>query len=416
MLKRLWLILGPLVIAFALVVMTIFSFPTRLKQSLTQEKANAVAITDSSFKNGLIKRQALSDPNHYFVPFFGSSEWSRMDGMHPSVLAEKYQRSYRPFLIGKRGSASLSQYYGMQQISQELKGKKAVFVISPQWFTPQGINPGAVQLYLSNSQVIEFLLNADTGQESRFAAKRMLQVNPGVAKSELLQKISKGKPLSSWEKKLLEFQHQLSLREESLFSHFAQSANYDTRIVPRVKGLPKTFSYERLGQIATRRAAEGTSNNRFGIKNTFYSKRIAPQVHLYKNFQHSNSYIASPEYNDFQLVLSAFAQNDTDVLFVIPPVNKAWAKYTGLNQYKYQEAVHKIKYQLNSQGFKKIADFSRAGGKIYFMQDTIHMGWNGWLAFDKAVLPFIEEEQAQPNYRLNPYFLSEDWTKRTRGF
>lgn len=61
--------------------------------------------------------------------------------MHPSVLAERYNRTYRPFLIGKRGSASLSHYYGMQQISKEMQGQKAVFVVSPQWFTPQGINP-----------------------------------------------------------------------------------------------------------------------------------------------------------------------------------------------------------------------------------------------------------------------------------
>lgn len=69
MLKRLWLILGPLLIAFVLVVITVFSFPTQLDHSIAQEKANAVAITDSSFKNGLIKRQALSDETCRFVPF-----------------------------------------------------------------------------------------------------------------------------------------------------------------------------------------------------------------------------------------------------------------------------------------------------------------------------------------------------------
>lgn len=38
MLKRLWLILGPLLIAFVLVVITIFSFPTQLDHSIAQEK------------------------------------------------------------------------------------------------------------------------------------------------------------------------------------------------------------------------------------------------------------------------------------------------------------------------------------------------------------------------------------------
>ncbi|MGT2934949.1 D-alanyl-lipoteichoic acid biosynthesis protein DltD [Streptococcus castoreus] len=412
MLKRLWLILGPLFVAFVLVCFTIFSFPTRLKHSVVQEKANAVAITDSSFKNGLIKRQALSDSQCRFVPFFGSSEWSRMDGMHPSVLAERYQRSYRPFLIGKRGSASLSQYYGMQQISEEMQGKKAVFVISPQWFTPKGTNPGAVQMYLSNTQVIEFLLKAKTDKESQVAAKRLLKINPSVSKSDLLKKISKGRALSAWEVILLKWQHQIALREESLFSFFSKSKNYETKILPRVKGLPKTFSYTRLAELATRRGQLATTNNRFGIKNSFYSQRIAPRHRFYKNFQAKYSYVTSPEYNDFQLVLSEFAKQKTDVLFVITPVNKAWADYTGLNQEKYQEAVRKIKYQLKTQGFHQIADFSKDGGKPYFMQDTIHIGWNGWLAFDKAVQPFLEMNHPSPKYQLNPYFYSKEWANK----
>ncbi|HES2899770.1 TPA: D-alanyl-lipoteichoic acid biosynthesis protein DltD, partial [Streptococcus pyogenes] len=110
--------------------------------------------------------------------------------------------------------------------------------------------------------------------------------------------------------------------------------------------------------------------------------------------------------------LSEFAKRKTDVLFVITPVNKAWADYTGLNQDKYQAAVRKIKFQLKSQGFHRIADFSKDGGESYFMQDTIHLGWNGWLAFDKKVQPFLETKQPVPNYKMNPYFYSKIWANR----
>ena len=66
-----------------------------------------------------------------FVPFFGSSEWLRFDGAHPAVLAEKYNRSYRPYLLGQRGAASLNQYFGMQQMLPQLENKQVVYVISP---------------------------------------------------------------------------------------------------------------------------------------------------------------------------------------------------------------------------------------------------------------------------------------------
>ena len=69
---------------------------------------------------------------------------------------------------------------------------------------------------------------------------------------------------------------------------------------------------------------------------------------------------------------------------------------------------------MQSQGFKNIADFSRDGDKAYFMQDTIHMGWNGWLAMDKAVNPFLTEKQSKPNYQINKQFLSKKWANYTK--
>ena len=45
-------------------------------------------------KGDAIKNYALSENNIFL---FGSSELSRISPFHPSVLAEKYQRNYRPF-------------------------------------------------------------------------------------------------------------------------------------------------------------------------------------------------------------------------------------------------------------------------------------------------------------------------------
>lgn len=78
----------------------IFFYPTEMHHNLGAEKRSAVATTIDSFK----ERSQKSE--HYlikcaFVPFFGSSEWLRFDGAHPAVLAEKYNRSYRPYLLGQ---------------------------------------------------------------------------------------------------------------------------------------------------------------------------------------------------------------------------------------------------------------------------------------------------------------------------
>ena len=70
------------------------------------------------------------------------------DALHPAVLAEKYDRNYRPYFIGQRGAASLNQYLGMQQMLPELQNGTAVYVLSPQWFTKRGI---ILQLFSSST-------------------------------------------------------------------------------------------------------------------------------------------------------------------------------------------------------------------------------------------------------------------------
>ena len=181
----------------------------------------------------------------------------------------------------------------------------------------------------------------------------------------------------------------LNERQDAFFSNFAalNNENYDQRILPYMADLPDTFSYQALEEIATAEAKKKTNNNQFGIDNQFYKTRLAGKVAKLRGFQTKQSYEKSPEYNDLQLVLDQFAKSKTNVIFIIPPVNSKWMEYTGLSPEMYQRTVAKIRYQLESQGFTNIADFSKDGDKPYFMQDTIHMGWNGWLAFDKAVDP-----------------------------
>ena len=128
-----------------------------------------------------------------------------------------------------------------------------------------------------------------------------------------------------------------------------------------------------------------------------------------KGSQSKISYLTSQEYNDFQLILNQFASTHTNVLFVFQPINTKWLDYTGLDQEMYRQSVDKIKYQLQSQGFTNIADFSQDGNRPYYMQDTIHIGWKGWLALDQYIDPFLSHPKAAPTYHLNDQFLTKSW-------
>lgn len=139
--KRLWSIFGPVILAFVL-VLVLFSLPIKKNHSLQTEKQAAVSLSPVVFKNQSLKKQALNDKRANFVPFFGSSELRRMDRYHPSVMAARYH-NYTPFLFGSKGTQSLPQFFNINSMENQMTDQKAVYIISPQWFTKQGVQKQA---------------------------------------------------------------------------------------------------------------------------------------------------------------------------------------------------------------------------------------------------------------------------------
>ncbi|MBS5009964.1 MAG: D-alanyl-lipoteichoic acid biosynthesis protein DltD [Streptococcus mitis] len=411
MLKRLWIIFGPVLIAGLLVFLLIFFYPTSKSYNLSEEKRYAVAISTQSFRERFQKVRALSDPSLRFIPFFGSSEWIRFDSMHPAVLAEKYNRSYRPYFLGQAGAASLNQYFGMQQILPELENKQAVFVISPQWFTETEYEPAVFRRYFNTDQLGAFLENQSGDVSSRYAASRLMKKYPNVVLGDIVKKITESERLSEIDKTLIDTLARFNEKQSFLFGQVSvnDGEKYRDRVEKYLKDLPDKFSYDALREIAVKDAEANTTNNDMGMDNHFYDTQIRDYLKKLKGSQTSYNYLKSSEYNDLQLVLTQFSKSKVNPIFIIPPVNKKWMDYAGLREDMYQQTVQKIRYQLESQGFTNIADFSKDGGEPFFMKDTIHLGWLGWLAFDKAVDPFLSNPTPAPTYHLNERFFSKDW-------
>lgn len=408
--KQLFQIFGPLVLAAViLTVLLISPFKFRTFDQKTIREA-AVSQSANVFKGTAIKKQALEDG---YVAFMGSSEFSRMDPMHPSVLAQKYHRNYRPFLLGSAGSQSLSQFWGMQGINQQLKNKKVVFVISPQWFVKKGIDKNAFGMYYSNLQAVTWLKTAKDTVMDRYAASRLLDM-PSSHTDKLIEQcllqIAAGQKLTASEKIYLDLKYNELTHEDQLFSTVGMSDRVK-KIDKAAAQLPSNYNYQELDTIAYHMGVDNTTNNRFHVKNSFWNKKLKKNVDHLKNEQSDFNYVSSPEFGDFQLVLNQFAKDHTNVLFVIPPINARWAEYTGLKMSMINQFNDKIKYQLQKQGFNNIVDLTDDGKEPYFMEDTIHLGWRGWLRMDKAVDPFLTEKQKQPEYHIDNYFYGNSWQK-----
>jgi len=199
--------------------------------------------------------------------------------------------------------------------------------------------------------------------------------------------------------------------QAALFGQFSIHGRlkYKDHVEKYLSSLPDQFSYEELENIARKEGEENTTNNDLGVENHFYNTKLKKDWKKWEGSQKNFNFLQSTEYNDLQLVLDQFAKSKVNVLFVFQPVNQKWMNYTGLSEEMYQHSIEKIRYQLESQGFTNIADFSKNGGDPYFVKDTIHIGWLGWLAFDKVVNPFLSNPTTAPNYQMNDRFFSQDW-------
>ena len=281
----------------------------------------------------------------------------------------------------------------------------------------KGQDKNAFSLYYSNLQAIDFLLDAKDSVATRYAARRLLQMPSGKSSETVkyaLMTVASGQSLSETQKLVLQMRRRILVNEDTFFSTF-QLPDRVNKIKTQAKYLPDKYTIKGLTEVANAEGSLHTTNNKFAIDNTFFKTRLnEKELKKLKGSQKHFDYTKSVEYSDFELMLKQFAHEHTDVLFIIPPINAKWAKYTHLSDKMYQKSVKKIKYQLVKQGFNNITDLSKDGGKKYFMQDTIHLGWNGWIAVDKSVKPFMQKSYSNVNYKIDNYFFTKSWQNRTK--
>ncbi|MGX6962064.1 D-alanyl-lipoteichoic acid biosynthesis protein DltD [Vagococcus xieshaowenii] len=403
--------IGPLMVAICLVIVLLFSpfkWTSRPSEKAIHQSASSMSI--NVIKGNSLKNTAMGTGK--YLPFFGSSELSRINALHPSVLAQKYQRDYEPFLLGAPGTQSLAQFLMIQSMGKELTNKQVVFIISPQWFVKEGVSDAMFSLYYSPLQTYQWVLtHKEDSEASRYTAQRLLDfssVKSDTLLNKVLQKMADGEELSSTDIKGATFQHNLFSQEDHLFSKFAVRSK-QKRIDKAEKQLPNVYNDEQLDQLAVQLGSKNTSNNPYQISNKFYDTRIAPVESSLENSQKKFNYLNSPEYADFQLVLNQMAKENIKPLFVIPPVNKKWSDYTGVSQEMLKDFSIKIKQQLTSQGFKTIADYTDQNDVDYFMEDTIHLGWRGWLALDEDLQAFLKTNPSVHYEIDNDRYLTTDW-------
>lgn len=243
-----------------------------------QSKKSATSMNPTVVQGVAIQQKMLATDKTY-LPIFGSSELSRVDQFHPNVFAEKYNRGYTPFLIGRPGTQSLSHYLDIKAMGSELKGKKVVFILSPQWFQPAGVDDGHFGGNFSPLQAYKFAMADEppTG-ERRYAARRLLSykvVKNDSTLSALLENIASPGPkteVDAFTRVAADAELKILQRKDDLESKIIQGSR-EQKVTDKLKLLPDKLDYAKLDELATKMGESKVGANPFFIKESYYKKK-----------------------------------------------------------------------------------------------------------------------------------------------
>lgn len=147
------------------------------------------------------------------------------------------------------------------------------------------------------------------------------------------------------------------------------------------------YNWKELDEKVTEQAKERTNNNDYQIDNTYYDKYIKSKYNQLKNSSKDTKYDDSKEYDDLDILLSIVKDLNLNMKFAILPANGKWSNYIGIDSEKRKVAYSKLK-EIAKKNNIEVMDYSSKEYEEYYMYDAMHLGWRGWIDFERDLYKF----------------------------
>ena len=142
------------------------------------------------------------------------------------------------------------------------------------------------------------------------------------------------------------------------------------------------YIWKELDEKVTEQAKERTNNNDYQIDNTYYDKYIKTKYDQLKNSSKNTKYDESKEYDDLDILLSIIKDLNLNLKFAILPANGKWSDYIGIDSEKRRVAYNNLK-EIAKKNNIEVMDYSSKEYEEYYMYDAMHLGWRGWIDFER---------------------------------
>ncbi|NDO39296.1 D-alanyl-lipoteichoic acid biosynthesis protein DltD [Anaerotruncus colihominis] len=331
---------------------------------------------------------------------FGSSELRTTEiPTHPANFFAGKRAGFQVDLIGRGSCQSLIHAMQIAASGDALGDKKVVLITSPQSYVEDGIAPDLFMANFSTQQYLELLADESLSDEVKtYLSRRVAElveeykalpdaapVDPAV---EALAKHTTDPTLFS------------GMRNAALAPYYGFSRwLYDLKDKVSVRGilaigedfpapteLPAIdWAAEEESAIAEGKAMSG--NNDFWMLDDYYTTYIGSRLERQKDRENALSYSVSKEYDDLRILFAICREKGIEPLFIHVPLHGKWSDYTGFDAGRRAEYYENVREIAAEYGVRTL-DLTGHEYEEYFMCDTMHLGWKGWLAVDQALIDY----------------------------
>lgn len=334
----------------------------------------------SGAKSSSVEFNLAADADDSYL-LFGSSELSTSASAVPEVPASifaGYDFGLDLTYVGEAYDQSLWQAIALGAYAPEYDKDRVVLIVSPGWFTDGGMDNETFGLRFSYNLYREFCNNDAISDASKAYVMQRL-AEQGIDEATI-QAGMRTAPQDYLNDLVFAAKDDLSLRR-------------DLKEV-RKKAVD-TSKKEQAPDFDTLRAwaledAKAASTNDWGIQDAYYEKNVVPEMDRLKDLHADETYLDTPEYNDFIFFLKIAQETGLKPLVVISPVQGDFYDLEGISKTTRQGCYERIRAICDLYG-AEYADFSDAEYEKYFLCDVVHFGWTGWVAVEEAIYDFVNE-------------------------
>ena len=331
---------------------------------------------------------------------FGSSELRTTEiSTHPANFFAGKRAGFQVDLIGRGSCQSLIHALELAASGDSLAGKKIVLITSPQSFVPEGIAPDLFYANFSCEQYLAALEDEDLSDEVKATLSARVAellaayeqtdgtspVDPAI--QALAEHRASPTPLSAVCNVLMTPYYVLDRclleLKDMADSRPVLASGVDTAAPEEM--VPIDWQAEE--QAAVAQAEQMTTNNTFGMENDYYTTYIGSRLERQKDRDAELDYSVSREYEDLQLLFEICNEKGIEPLFIHVPLHGTWSDYTGFTEDRRSQYYENVRAIAMEYGIEML-DLTGYEYEPYFMCDTMHLGWKGWLAVDRALIDF----------------------------